>query len=84
MWVAHFSGSPRSAVAELYARSAVAAALAADLDGQSLLVAEDILQELRLALYVNAYGLLEHTRFGALMQAAVEAGEEERSGRPRQ
>lgn len=84
VWVSQFSGSPASAAAALYARTPLAAVLAADLESRSLLEAEGILQELRIALYVNAYGLLEHTRFGALMRASVEAWEDEKAGRLRQ
>lgn len=77
LWVSHFSGSPRSAVVELYARAPIAGTLASDLEGRSLLEIEAILQELRFALYVNAYGCLENTRFGAALKAHLE---DERDG----
>lgn len=80
VWVTQFSGERRDAVAVLYARSAVADAVAGALEGRSLLEVEDILQELRFGLYVNAYGALEGSRFGAMMQAAIEADEHAAGG----
>lgn len=81
MWVSTFSGASRSAASELYARTPIAAVLAADLEGRSLLEVEAILQELRFALYVNAYGAMPETRFGSLMSAAVDRADHEANGR---
>lgn len=83
-WACHFGGAPLAAVEDCYAPSPQATALAAGLAGHTLLEVEAILQELRFALYVNAYGALENTRFGALMRAALKADEEKRAGRPQQ
>ncbi len=80
-WVQSFSGMDGSAAAALYARSPVADRIAAGLDGRSLQDVEAILHDLRFALYVNAYGVLEHTRFGALMKAMLERTAEEEAGR---
>lgn len=71
VWVAAFSGHPREAVSVLYARSRPADALSVDLHSRSLLEVEDILQELRFALYINSYGHQGETQFGAMMAAAM-------------
>lgn len=72
-WVADFSGAPTSACCELYARSTLARRLTAELSGLALMAIEAILQELRLNLYMNAFGADPRSRFGMLMREAVPA-----------
>lgn len=75
IWVSAFSGASTSAAAQIYARSPVATAMAADLAGRTLLQIEEVLQELRFGLYMNAFGAIPGTRFGALVTEAIERGD---------
>ncbi len=71
LWMQHFTGSPAATVMGFLnapSDARYAAAAIAEASAGSLLTAEELLLEVRFALYVSAYGHQSGTRFGDAMQ----------------